>query len=171
MKKRLLVSFFCGFFFSGSVLAGGLIEPASVDRSSIKTYEFKGSRIDVSSDVPERFFGTYDSPESRLRPRYNPESNWRQFARKIRLNSDGTGYIHLYGRNQPKKKFEWGFVTENGRLMVGRYSYKDMKNFKVHTMIYKYPSGNYGYRYVYEHEGQVAIMPFGVPVRVPMLKD
>lgn len=159
-----------------TALAEPVIKATPVPPDSIKTFEFKGKPVQVSYKVPKRFIGTFDlTPQALPDMRDQGNLNYKKFARRAVLREDGTGYWHNYGMTSRKFKFEWGIVVEDGKLNLGKYSYRTndgdrVTHDKVHTLIFHYDvNGKYGYRYFFKSDGRAAIMP--LPYHWPMHKQ
>lgn len=153
-----------------------VIEATPVPSDSLKTFEFKGKKVQVSHEVPERFIGTFDlKPEALPDMRDQGNLNYKKFARRAVLREDGTGYWHNYGMTSRKFNFEWGVVVEDGKLNLSKYSYRTndggrVTHDKVHTLIFHYDDGSkYGYRYFFNSDDRAAIMP--LPYHWPMHKQ
>lgn len=169
MKKQFLLIIFNFVAVITAALAGQFIEKTPVQPENIKTWKFKDKTIEVTHNVPERFYGNYDLPPERLPPA-GDIINYKKYARSMVLRPNGSGYMHNYGMHKDKVPFEWGFVVEHDYIMVGRYKDPDVDLDRVHPIIFRYDGGSrYGNAYFYAENGKVAFLP--LPYHWPMFKE
>lgn len=132
--------------------------------------EYKGESIQVTHEVPERFYGTYEFPVERA-----PYPEW---AERWVLNPDGTGVNSDYACSDcedPEDHFEWGLVVEEDQLLVGEYNVSDAdasgettrERFRGHKIIFKYTdpdNDGFGHNVLYNDDGRLSLIgPYSEP--------
>ncbi len=125
-----------------------------INADKIKKITYKGESAEVTSEVPDIFYGTY-----KFVKRDMPHLN-----KTFQFNKDGTGFIRM-GTEQKKYKIKsWGVLVEKNRIFVTKVSYFYYEKRTVPAMVVAYvcEDGTAGYNSFFINDGNASTFgPYG----------
>lgn len=121
-----------------------------VDAKTMKIIKNKGEYADVTSDIPDIFYGKYvfvkdDTPG---------------FNRTYQFNKDGTGSAEFAYPKSKKRMVSWGVLVESNNVYVKNISiYSSVNNNPpAMTIVYKFDDGSAGVNFFYMYDGNPAVL-------------
>lgn len=148
MKKLNVALVISLLYLPIMALNAGVISADKISSSDIKTFKLpNGQKHKWTHKVNSKIYGKYKLCAQ--------DVNFPKFAQVINLKSNGKGYAHFKGQNEPKRFFKWGAYIQNGKLHV----FDGVKDYKSHTIVWQYDDDkSFFQRNIQERNGKVGMI-------------